>query len=315
VFHDTDFHTTIRLEKTTCHSIKKNRYLNGEDQLDFKSVLNTIGDPEFEFIKELIYKQAGIFLAPHKKIMVQSRLNTRLRTLNITSYHDYVSLLKKDPKFAADEMQELINRLTTNKTDFFRENHHFDFLKSTFFPDLEQNANGIKSLRIWCSASSTGEEPYSLAISVYDYFQNKPGWNLKIYASDIDTAVLKTAQEGIYRSDRLDPVSDALKLKHFNKIPKGEQVFYEAKSHLKSLIEFKQINLLNHPFPIKEKVDIIFCRNVVIYFDKQTQKTLFQQFDEQLKPFGYLVLGHSETMFGISDRYKFLGHTIYQKKT
>jgi chemotaxis protein methyltransferase CheR len=284
--------------------------------MDFKSVLNSIGDPEFEFIKDLIYKQAGIFLAPHKKIMVQSRLNTRLRTLGIASYEAYVSQLKKDPKFAAAEMQELINRLTTNKTDFFRENHHFEFLKDHFFPEVEQAAvsGGPKNLRIWCSASSTGEEPYSLAISLHEYFQNKPGWNLKIIASDIDTAVLKTAQEGIYREDRLEPVSDSLKLKHFNKQVKADHIFYEAKPHLKALLEFKQINLLNHPFPIKEKVDIIFCRNVVIYFDKQTQKTLFQQFEEQLKPHGYLVLGHSETMFGISDRFKFLGHTVYQKK-
>lgn len=284
--------------------------------MDFRATLNTIGDPEFEFIKDLIYKQAGIFLAPHKKIMVQSRLNTRLRTLEISSYEEYVNLLKKDQKFAAAEMQELINRLTTNKTDFFRENHHFEFLRDVFFPALEKESlgGGPKSLRIWCSASSTGEEPYSLAISVYDFFQNKPGWNLKIIASDIDTAVLKTAGEGVYRSERLEPVSEALKAKHFTKSTKGDQTFYEARSHLKALIEFKQINLLNHPFPIKEKMDIIFCRNVVIYFDKGTQKTLFQHFDEQLKPFGYLVLGHSETMFGISDRFKFLGHTIYQKK-
>jgi chemotaxis protein methyltransferase CheR len=285
--------------------------------LEFKSVLSTIGDPEFDYIKDLLYKETGIFLAPHKKIMVQSRLNNRLRTLNIASYIDYVSQLKKDPKFAAQEMQELINRLTTNKTDFFRENHHFDFLKNKFFPELEEANKNVtnKSLRIWCSASSTGEEPYSLAICVHDFFQSRPGWNLKIYASDIDTAVLKTAQEGIYKADRLDPVSDAMKSKHFIKQTKGDHVFYEAKAHLKSLLEFRQINLLNHPFPFKEKMDLIFCRNVVIYFDKPTQKTLFMQFDEQLKPFGYLVLGHSETMFGISDRFKFLGHTIYQKKS
>jgi len=284
--------------------------------VDLKSVLNTIGDAEFDFIKDLIYKQSGIFLAPHKKVMVQSRLNTRLRTLSIPSYEEYCQKLKKDPKFASEEMQELINRLTTNKTDFFRENHHFDFLKNDFFPKLEEEhkLSSNKTLRIWCSASSTGEEPYSLAITAYDYFQHKAGWNIKITASDIDTAVLKTAGEGIYKSERLDPVSDALKSKHFNRISKGDQIFFEAKPHLKSLLEFKQINLLNYPFPIKDKVDIIFCRNVVIYFDKQTQKTLFQNFAEQLKPLGYLILGHSETMFGISDRYKFLGHTVYQKK-
>lgn len=285
--------------------------------MDFRAVLNTIGDPEFEFIKDLVYKQAGIFLAPHKKIMVQSRLNARLRTLNIASYEDYVLKLKKDPKFASEEMQELINRITTNKTDFFRENHHFEFLKNTYFPEFEEQSKAVgnKSLRIWCSAASTGEEPYSIAITVYEYFANKPGWNLKIYASDIDTQVLNTAQDGFYKADRLEPVSEAMKQKHFNKHVKADQIYYEAKPHLKNLIEFKQINLLHHPFPFKEKMDLIFCRNVVIYFDKQTQKVLFSQFEELLKPLGFLILGHSETMFGISDRFKFLGHTVYQKKT
>ncbi|MDF3820073.1 protein-glutamate O-methyltransferase CheR [Leptospira sp. 96542] len=284
--------------------------------MDFRATLNTIGEPEFEFIKDLIYKQAGIFLAPHKKIMVQSRLNARLRLLGIANYEDYVNRLKKDPKFANEEMQELINRITTNKTDFFRENHHFEFLKNEYFPKLEEDSktNGQKSLRIWCSAASTGEEPYSIAITVYDYFQTKPGWNCKIMASDIDTQVLNTAKQGIYKEDRLEPVSESLKSKHFTKQIQKDQVFYEAKSHLKSLIEFKQINLLHHPFPIGEKLDLIFCRNVVIYFDKTTQKTLFQRFEECLKPKGFLILGHSETMFGISDSFKFLGHTIYQKK-
>lgn len=281
---------------------------------DFRPVLNSIGDEEFEFIKDLVYKQSGIFLAPHKKIMVQSRLNNRLRILNIPDFKDYVSRLKKDIKFAQTEMQELINRITTNKTDFFREIHHFDFLKNSFFPVIEKEATS-KSLRIWCSASSTGEEPYSIAITCHDYFQGKLGWNVKILASDIDTQVLDTAKKGLYKADRLEPVTEALKVKHFNKISESGSISYEAKPHLKSMIEFRQINLLHHPFPIRDKLDLIFCRNVVIYFDKQTQKTLFQQFDEVLKPFGYLILGHSETMFGISDKFKFLGHTVYQKKS
>jgi len=246
--------------------------------------------------------------------MVQSRLNVRLRTLGLANFVEYVDRLKKDPSFAKAEMQELINRITTNKTDFFREIHHFEFLKNQFLPELEKNAT-TKNLRIWCSASSTGEEPYSIAITCYEFFQSKPEWKIKILASDIDTQVLNTARAGRYRADRLDPVSESQKQKHFNKIVTGEQVEYEAKPHLKALLEFKQINLLEAPFPIRDKLDLIFCRNVVIYFDKPTQKNLFSNFEEILKPFGYLILGHSETMFGISDRFKFLGHTVYQKKT
>jgi len=304
------------LEKTTCQNQKTLLNLR-EGKLDFRTSLNTIGDAEFEFIKNLVYKQAGIFLAPHKKIMVQSRLNARLRTLGIQSFEDYVAKLKMDQNFATQEMQELINRITTNKTDFFRENHHFEFLKNDYFPQLEKEAQetgASKNLRIWCSASSTGEEPYSIAITVYDYFQNKPGWNCKIYASDIDTQVLTTAKKGVYRDDRLEPVSETLKKKHFNQFTEKDHVFYEVKPHLKALVDFRQINLLHFPFPITDKLDLIFCRNVVIYFDKPTQKTLFQNFEVSLKPKGYLILGHSETMFGISDQFKFLGHTIYQKK-
>lgn len=249
--------------------------------------------------------------------MVQSRLNIRLRTLGLPTFSDYINRLKNDKTFFESELTELINRITTNKTDFFRENHHFEFLTQTFFPMVEDESKrtGVKKLRIWCSASSTGEEPYSIAITVHEYFGTKPGWNIKILASDIDTNVLNSAQEGIYRADRLDPVPESIKAKYFHKIQKENALFYEAKPTIKSYIEYKKINLLESPYPVNEKQDLIFCRNVIIYFDKPTQKSIFSNFTELLKPYGFLIIGHSETMFGISDQFKFLGHTVYQKKS
>ncbi|EPG64375.1 CheR family methyltransferase [Leptospira wolffii] len=283
------------------------------------SQLSQISDEEFKFIKDLMYKETGIFLADHKKIMVQSRLNSRARMFKMTNVSEYIKALQADRKFFESELTELINRITTNKTDFFRENHHFEFMKSTFFPSVEERAakSGKKSLRIWSSACSTGEEPYTIAITCAEYFALKPGWDIKIYASDIDTNVVKTAQEGIYKADRLEPVDDSLKKKYFLKVNgqsgKAEDL-YQVRPEIRSMIEFKKANLLETPYPIREKMDCIFCRNVIIYFDKQTQKKIFENFEEVLKDRGLLVIGHSETLFGISEAYKFLGHTVYQKK-
>lgn len=283
---------------------------------NFKSSIATIHDAEFAYLRDMIYKMTGIVLADHKKIMVQSRLNIRLRSHGMTTFEEYVNKLKSDAKFREAELSELINRITTNKTDFFREAHHFDFLKETYLPQFEEasKASGNKKLVVWCSASSTGEEPYSIAITLLDYFFTRPGWNLKIIASDIDTNVLQTAKNGIYKAERLETVTDQMKSKYFTKSEKDGIVYYEAKQNLKSIIEYKKINLLEFPYPINEKLDLIFCRNVVIYFDKPTQKFIFNNFEEILKSQGFLIIGHSETMFGISDKFKFLGHTVYQKK-
>lgn len=280
------------------------------------SIVN-IGDEEFNYLKGLIYEKTGIFLAPHKKIMLQSRLNVRLRLHQIPDFKGYVKKLKADKNFFNQEVLEIINRVTTNKTDFFRENHHFDYLKNTYLPLAEEKAKSTfkKRLRIWCSASSTGEEPYSIAITMLEFFQNKPKWDIRIYASDIDTNVLSTAEKGIYKEDRLSAMRTDLKQKYFTLVRELEskEKEYQAKPALKELITFKKINLLES-FPFQEQMDIIFCRNVIIYFDKPTQKKLFAQMERVLCDEGILIIGHSETLFGISDAFKFLGHTIYQKK-
>ena len=176
-------------------------------------------------------------------------------------------------------------------------------------------ATGRKKIRIWSSASSTGEEPYTLAITVCEYFVGKPGWDIKIYASDIDTNVLETAQKGTYKEERLAPVKLEYKIKYFTHRDTEREKEYTAKPILKDLLIFKKINLLEEPYPIQEKIDIIFCRNVIIYFDKPTQQKIFSQMEKILVDDGILIIGHSETMFGISENFKFLGHNIYQKKS
>ncbi|HMW04762.1 MAG TPA: CheR family methyltransferase [Leptospiraceae bacterium] len=284
---------------------------------DFFGTIVNIDDREFNYLKDIIYEKTGISLAPHKKIMLQSRLNIRLRHNQLSSFVEYVYKLKNDRNFMNSEIPEIINRITTNKTDFFRENHHFEFLKTTCFPLFEEKAktSGKRKIRIWSSASSTGEEPYTLAMTVNDYFIGKPGWDIKIYASDIDTNVLDTAQRGVYREDRMAPVKPELRTKYFTSKITEKEKEYIAKPVLKDLLIFKKINLLEDPYPIQEKIDIIFCRNVIIYFDKQTQQKIFSQMEKILTDDGFLIIGHSETLFGISDNFKFLGHTIYQKKS
>ncbi|MDX1957930.1 MAG: protein-glutamate O-methyltransferase CheR [Leptospiraceae bacterium] len=276
-----------------------------------------MNDKEFDFLKNLVYEKTGISLAPHKKIMLQSRLNIRLRQNQIQNFNDYIIKLKGDKRFYDVEVLEIINRVTTNKTDFFRENHHFDYLKQKEFPNLEikNKLNIRKPLRIWSSAASTGEEPYTIAITCLEYFTGKPGWDIKITATDIDTNVLKTAELGIYKEDRVATMQKDILKKYFTEMKRDKtELEYQVKPNLKSMITFKKLNLLDNTYPFVERFDIIFCRNVIIYFDKPTQKKIFQQMEKVLMDDGLLIIGHSETLFGISDSFKFLGHTIYQKK-
>jgi chemotaxis protein methyltransferase CheR len=282
----------------------------------FTGIIN-IEDAEFNYLKDIVYQKTGIALASHKKIMLQSRLNIRLRHNQIVNFKDYVSKLKSDKTFFNNEIPEIINRITTNKTDFYRENHHFEYLKNTFLPQFEDNSKKTmrKKLRIWCSAASTGEEPYTIAITLLDYFQNKPGWDIKIIASDIDTNVLAIAEKGVYKEDRVTVIRSDIKQKYFTVSENGKEKEYTVKPILKSILEFKKINLLEEPYPFRENFDLIFCRNVIIYFDKKTQTQIFTAFEKNLYDEGILIIGHSETLFGISDSFKFLGQTIYQKKT
>lgn len=282
--------------------------------IGFGSIPN-IEEPEFDYLKTVIYEKTGISLAPHKRIMLQSRLNVRLRQNQIPNFQEYVKKLKSEPIFFQNEILEIINRVTTNKTDFFRENHHFEYLKSTAFPLLEEKyKNNIKkSVRIWCSASSTGEEPYSIAITAFDYFQGKYGWDIKIFASDIDTNVLSHADKGVYKEDRFISINKDIIAKHFVQFNGEEGREFKIKPNIRELISFRKINLLE-TYPFTEKMDIVFCRNVIIYFDKPTQRKIFQNIEKVMHEEGILIIGHSETLFGISDNFKFLGHTIYQRK-
>jgi len=257
---------------------------------------------DFERVRELIYRQAGISLAPVKRDMVYSRLARRLRALNYRTFAEYLAYLQSND----EEWETFINSLTTNLTSFFREAHHFDIL-AEHLSRLQH-----RPLRIWCSAASTGEEPYSLAITACEVFDSLSP-PVQIVASDIDTNVLATAQRGIYPLERVARL-DAGRLKRFFLKGTGTQSGQaRVRPELQKLISFMRINLLDTQWPLRNELDAIFCRNVMIYFDKPTQYQILKKFRPLLCENGLLFAGHSESFMHAADLFRSLGRTVYER--
>ena len=275
----------------------------------------SLTEKEFSLFREMIYKEAGIALGSGKQQLVESRLSKRLRTCNLTSFTEYYRYLNENDR-NGEERLKMINALTTNKTDFFREQHHFDYLKSTVFPMLEQKARetGERKIRIWSAACSTGEEPYTLAMTVLDHFgpTSFHGWDIRILASDVDTDVLNHAQKGVYAADRVSDVPREILKRHFLKTSKDPEAPVQIRPELQELITFRRINFIEPQWPINTYFDIIFCRNVMIYFDEVTQDRLLTRFADQLVPRGHLFIGHSESILRLDQVYTSLGTTIYR---
>lgn len=265
-------------------------------------------DDHFSYIRKTLFENAGITLSEIKRDMVYSRLIRRIRALQLCSFDQYLNILKNTPD---REMVEFTNALTTNLTSFFRENHHFDYLRNTIFPELSKRKNN-RRLRIWSAGCSTGEEPYSIAITLKESLRYFPGWDVKILATDLDSNVVATASEGVYPEERVDSLPKSVVSKWFSKGKGPLAGKIKVKSDLRSLITFKQLNLM-HPWPMKGPFDIIFCRNVVIYFNKDTQRTLFSRYAEYLDDKAYLIVGHSESLHGVTNQFQLLGKTIYRK--
>jgi chemotaxis protein methyltransferase CheR len=257
---------------------------------------------DFEAIRKLIYEHAGISLAPVKSDMVYSRLARRLRALDLTNFQDYLDYLNADQ---GPEWEVFVNSLTTNLTSFFRESHHFDILAEFL------QAQTHKPVRIWCSAASTGEEPYTLAMTACEAFGSmKPP--VEIVASDIDTNVLATAARGVYAMDRVGKLGDA-RLKSFFLKGTGNQAGYvRVRPDLQRLITFTRVNLLER-IDLQGPFDVMFCRNVMIYFDKPTQYNILKKFVPLLRQDGLLFAGHSESFLHAADLFRSLGRTVYAR--
>ncbi|GJQ58722.1 MAG: chemotaxis protein methyltransferase [Candidatus Scalindua sp.] len=273
-----------------------------------------ISNEEFELLRDLIYKTSGINLAQSKKELVKSRLSKRLAARSINSFEEYYRFVTKTDK-TGEELVHLIDSISTNKTDFFREKKHFDFLNSKLLPDLiaKKEKRRNKKLRIWCAASSSGEEPYTLAMTVLGHINPKNGWDVKILATDISTKILQKAIRGVYKKETVNDISQGLLAAHFSRITKDNIVFYKAKDHLKELITYRRFNLMTPKFPFKNPFDFIFCRNVMIYFDPETQQRLVSKFYDCLPKEGYLFIGHSETLAKRVTGFKYVQPALYQK--
>jgi chemotaxis protein methyltransferase CheR len=267
----------------------------------------TLTDKEFKQFQSLIYEQVGITLDTPKKSLLTSRLGKRLRELQLPTYQAYFD--RVNGKGGEEELTQLVDLISTNKTDFFREPVHFDFLREQVLPQVE----ATRSLRIWSSASSSGEEPYTIAMTLNDAIPDLTKWDVKILASDISTRVLAKAASGIYDDERVTQLPQDVVRRHFLR-GKGEQTGkLKVRKHLSEMITFRRVNLMAPAFPIKTPFDVIFCRNVMIYFDRPTQATLIGKFFRYLRPGGFLFIGHSESLQWIEHQFDYIKPTIYQK--
>ena len=275
----------------------------------------SLSDREFQRFSAFIYDHTGIKMPPVKKIMLEARLQKRLKANSIHSFEEYSEYVFSQVG-RATELIHLIDVVTTNKTDFFREPAHFEFMIKNAIPNIIRLREDLRRepLRIWSAGCSTGEEPYTLAMVLSEFALTCSDFRAAITASDISTRVLQTAHTGIYPEERTDTIPLNLKKKYLTRSREKSRSLVRICPQLRSLVSFRRINFMDDDFGISEKMDIIFCRNVVIYFDKPTQQTLMRKFHNQLRPGGYLFIGHSETLSGLDVNFKAVASTVYRKE-
>ena len=262
----------------------------------------------FERFRDLAYEKAGISLKGGKEALIGARVAKRMRKLNLDDYRDYLDYLEQDS--SGEELVNFLDVISTNFTSFFREPDHFEFLAS----ELTRWAmTGQRRFRIWCAASSSGEEPYTLVMTVLETLGD--GADFRLLATDISTAILRKAREGIYTEKALEPAGKARRSKYFTRLGRagGEDTPYQANDILKQHIVFKRLNLSQPPFPMSGPLDAVFCRNVMIYFDRPVRQGLISEAERLLKPGGLLMIGHTETLTGLSTRLRVVHPSIYRK--
>jgi len=265
-----------------------------------------ITDAEFKRLIKFMHKTYGIDLS-RKRTLIEGRLSNLIAEKGLTNFTDYLNIVFADE--SGKETVMLVNKLTTNHTFFMREPQHFDFMKSIFLPYVEKNVKN-RDVRIWCAASSSGEEPYTLAMTIDDYFgPRKTGWDLRILATDISTNVLQKAQKAVYNAEALRELPASWKAKYFTRNVDGT---YTVIDRIRKEVIFKEFNLMDK-IVYKKPFDLISCRNVMIYFDTPTKADLIERFYDVTKPGGYLFIGHAESV-PKNSRYTFVLPAIYQKK-
>jgi chemotaxis protein methyltransferase CheR len=266
------------------------------------------GEEDFQALRELVKSVTGIHLSDQKRELVYGRLTRRLRALQLRSFAEYRERLQGD----VQELAELCNAITTNLTSFFREPHHFQYLREHLFAPLAADRRGGRRLRIWSAGCSTGEEPYSIAMTVLEALPDPSRWDVRILATDLDSEVLERARRGIYLAERMGNISPERLQRFFIDRQEAGGLCRQIAPEVAALVTFKQLNLI-HALPMRGPLDAIFCRNVVIYFDKETQRELFARIARLQRPGDLLFLGHSESLFKVCDSYALIGKTIHRR--
>jgi chemotaxis protein methyltransferase CheR len=268
----------------------------------------------FARFAKFITRQLGIKMSEAKVPMLQSRLMRRLRELQIHSLEEYQDYLFDSPGGQA-ELIHFINAVTTNKTDFFREPQHFDYLVRQALPDLSRSSAGVSSqFKLWCAGCSSGEEPYTLAIVLSEYAKQHPGFQFSILATDISTKVLDHAQTGIYDESRIEPVPPALRRSYLLRSSDPSRCLVRVVPELRSKISFRRLNFMDADYGLRDIFDVIFFRNVMIYFDKETQESVVQKQCRNLRSGGYLFVGHSESLAGLDVPVAMSGPAVFRRR-
>lgn len=266
-------------------------------------------DKYFTLLRNLIHQKSGIWLSDNKKTLLRTRLLKRMRELGVEDFSEYHRYVEADT--SNDELRQMLDVISTNVTSFFREQQHFDFLARHVIPQL--TAAGADFIHFWSAACSTGEEPYSLAMTIMEAIPNYQCHNIRILATDIAGSVLQTAERGFYRADKVEGIPPQILQKYFHREKQNGTNGYAVNTEVKNMVRFRMLNLNGPSWPFKKKFDVILCRNVMIYFDRKTQQELVSRFAANLKPGGHLLVGHSESLTGIRHEMKFIQATVYKK--
>ena len=270
---------------------------------------DTLADADYDFLRRLIYEHSRINLGPEKRALVSGRVAKRLRALKIGGYREYCQWLKTAA--GAEELGHLVDVISTNHTHFFREEKHFDWLRAVLLPQWRFCNDERETFRAWSAASSSGEEPYTLAIVLAEFFGLDGKWTID--ATDISTRILNRAEQAIYDSEKLAPVRPELLRRYFQRGVGQFEGQFRVKEALRRRVRFQHLNLLQPDYPFAQRFDLILCRNVMIYFDRPTQETLIGKLTEQLEPGGHLFVGHSESLSGVRHSLRQLQPAIYLK--
>lgn len=288
------------------------RWLETIVDIELKKDFAQLADKDFDFLCRLVYERSRIHLGHDKKVLVASRLGKRLRQLQLPGYHAYCELLRSPDGEA--ELRYLIDRISTNHTHFFREQKHFDFLRETVLPQWRARANSRREVfQVWSAACSSGDEPYSLAIELAEHLAPADSELWEIEASDISTRVLELARQGVYEAGRVAGVRQELLHRHFQQGVRDWEGHYRVRESLRRRVRFHQLNLLEARYPFAKQFQVIFCRNVMIYFDRPTQEALVGFLAEKLVPGGHLMVGHSESLSGVKHSLRLVQPSIYVK--